>query len=114
MKANKSQIENAATIGKDNDVDIVYVNIKGEFFTNENLASLSVNGVKSKYTKIDISIIAPKETATNDLQTIDEILEQINNATLEETEAIYTAELEGKNRDAILDACEKKFETLKQ
>ncbi|MDC9722370.1 MAG: hypothetical protein PSN34_06305 [Urechidicola sp.] len=53
MKILKEHKESAVKIFEANDsLDSLFVNKKGEFFTNENLASVSVKGVKKDFARI--------------------------------------------------------------
>jgi hypothetical protein len=53
MQVTKEQKAKAAEIAKAQKIKAVWVNEKGEFFTAEDLASLSVDGKKEKFAKID-------------------------------------------------------------
>lgn len=56
MKVTKAQKEGAAKIfGSNPSFTEVFVNKNSEYFTNENLASLSVQGKKSQYARINSS-----------------------------------------------------------
>ena len=65
MQVTKEHREKAAELAAKNKVNTLYVNKKGEFFTSENLASISVNGKNNNYAKIEINEKSPKkETET--------------------------------------------------
>jgi hypothetical protein len=55
MKATKKQIEKGKGIAKQLKTDVLFINEKGEYFTDENRAQLSVKGDKKKYQKLDYS-----------------------------------------------------------
>ncbi|MDR0829648.1 MAG: hypothetical protein LBN95_06015 [Prevotellaceae bacterium] len=53
MTATKEQKEKALEIAKKQKINAVWVNEKGEFFTTENYAMLSVGNKKDKVAKIE-------------------------------------------------------------
>ena len=55
MQVTKEQKTKAAELAKKHKVSVLWVNKKGEFFTTENSASLSVNGKKDDFAKINIT-----------------------------------------------------------
>jgi 23S rRNA pseudoU1915 N3-methylase RlmH len=61
MNVTKEQKAKALEIAKAQKVKAVWVNEKGEYFTSEDLASLSVKGKKDKYQEISTKVAA--ETA---------------------------------------------------
>jgi len=54
MKATKEQREMALQLAKKHNVDKIYLTKNGEYFTEENYAKLSVNGVTADYCKINV------------------------------------------------------------
>lgn len=70
MKITKDHSERAKGLFKANPkIDILYVNEKGEFFTNKNYALASVKGNKSKLAEIEnekAEVVAPKENKASD------------------------------------------------
>jgi hypothetical protein len=65
MQVTKVQKQKAAEIAKAQKITTVWVNASGEFFTTDNLASLSVAGEKDKYAKIDLNAKVEVETPDN-------------------------------------------------
>ena len=87
-------------------VATLYVNDKGEYFTSENLAQLSVASDKKRYQKLDFSTGSSEES--------EDIFAQINELqTVEEVQTILDAELEGVGDAAIIEACEARINELK-
>lgn len=86
---------------------VLFVNDKNEFFTSENLASLSVSGNKAKFQKLDFVI-----QETKDLEVTIEVIEGLE--TIEEVQAILDAEIIGAGDAAIMDACEARIAELKK
>lgn len=68
MKATKNQIEKGREQAERLKVTILYINNKGEYFTSENLAQLSVKGDKKKYQKLDYSTSASIDTDAEQLE----------------------------------------------
>lgn len=116
MKITNEIKKQAAEVAEKNRLNVVFVNERGEFFSSENFAALSVKGDKAKYAKIEVDIVsdAPEdEKGTNDLGTVAEVITSIETAeSVEDVEAILKAEAEGKNRKKILKAGEKKITEL--
>ena len=116
LKITSETKKRAQEVAEKNGLNVVFVNDKGEFFSNENFASLSVKGDKSKYAKIEVVAVSDdseSEKATNDLGTVTEVVAAIEAAeTVEAIEAITKAETEGKNRKTVLEAGAKKITQL--
>lgn len=55
MKVAQQQIKKGKELTEKLKTAILYINDKGEYFTSENLAQLSVKGDKKKYQKLDYS-----------------------------------------------------------
>ncbi len=114
LKITSETKKRAEEVAAKNGLSVIYVNEKGEFFSNENFASLSVKGNKEKYAKIEVVAVV-KETGngTTELGTVAEVVAAIEVAeTVESVETIVKAETEGKNRKTVLEASKKKLETL--
>jgi 23S rRNA pseudoU1915 N3-methylase RlmH len=58
MNVTKEQKAMAIEIAKAQKVKSVWINEKGEYFTSEDLASLSVKGKKDKYQEISTKVAA--------------------------------------------------------
>lgn len=107
MKANKDQIKNGKSIARQLKTDTLFINEKGEFFTSENLAQLSVKGDKNKYQKLDYST----SFSTDDAEA-EELTEIKALKTISEVQAILDQELEGADRGTIIKACEDRIAEL--
>ncbi|MEA4916549.1 hypothetical protein [Proteiniphilum sp.] len=118
LQVTKEQMKRANDVAKANGLETVFMNEKGEFFSNKNFAALSVEGDKNRYVKIDVSPESgdsEKEEGkkTNDLGPAGEVVAAIEAATdVDAVEAILTAEKAGKNRKTVLEAAEKKIKGL--
>lgn len=115
LKITSETKKRAEEVAKKNGLNVIFVNDKGEFFSNENFASLSVKADKSRYAKIEAVVIdfLDDEKGTNDLGTVAEVVAAIEVAeTVETVEAIIKAETEGKNRKTVLEAGAKKITQL--
>jgi hypothetical protein len=55
MKVSKAIKEKAIEVARANGLRELWVNDKGEFFSNENFASLSVEGNRDRYAEIHLS-----------------------------------------------------------
>lgn len=108
MKANQEQIEKGKGVAKQLKTDILFINESGEFFTNENLAQLSVKGNKEKYQKLDYST-----SFTADNAEAEELAEIKALQTIDEVQAILDLELEGAGRETIIKVCEDRITELK-
>lgn len=89
-------------------VSVLYVNEKGEFFSSENLAQLSVKGDKKKYEKLDFTPVVEDPA----LEVSVEMIQSLQ--TVEEVQAILDAEIEGAGDADIMDACEARIKELKE
>ena len=118
LQVTKDQMKRANDVAKANELATVFMNDKGEFFSNKNFAALSVEGNKDRYVKIDVSPEIgdsgkAKGGSTNDLGTSGEVVSAIEAATeLEAVYAILTAEKAGKARKTVLEASEKRIKQL--
>lgn len=89
----------------------MWINENGEYFTNENLAMLSVKSDKEKVCVIDVADEVVAEKKTNELGTVTEVVAAIEAAAdAEAVQDIIDAENEGKKRKTVLDAGAKKLE----
>lgn len=105
MKATKEQIDKGKELAEKLKTDILFINEAGEYFTDENLAQLSVKGDKKEYQQLEYSTSAVTEE--------NEELAEINSLnTVEDVQAILDLELEGSNREAIIDACKARIKEL--
>lgn len=126
LQITKEQKEKANEIGRKHNVEKVFVNDKGEFFTVENYAKLSVNGDKDKIAVVVVSAStsddnksnttgsATAQKATTETATAAELITAIE-ATTEITavQAILDAEKQGRKRATVLAAAGKKIESFK-
>ncbi len=99
-------------IAQKNNLNVVYVNDKGEFFSTENLAALSVKGDKEKYTKIEVS---EEPTTHKDSSNMDVIVEIAAAKDVEQVQEILNTEkARPEIRQEIIDACYKRMDELKK
>jgi hypothetical protein len=63
MNVTKEIREKAAKTAKEHGLSEIWMNKGGEFFTSENLASLSVKGKKEEYAQIDVTVKVSVEKA---------------------------------------------------
>jgi hypothetical protein len=70
MQATKAIKEKAVEIAEKQKLDAIWVNKGGEFFTSENLASLSVKGKKEDFTKVNIGAKATAGTPSTEEETL--------------------------------------------
>jgi len=114
MKITKEQKEKGIEIGLKLGQSKMWINDKGEYFTNENFAKNSVGSDKEKFGTIEVTAEVVTEEKTNELGKSVELIAAIEAATeLEAVQAIIDAENEGKKRKSVLEAGAKKIETLK-
>lgn len=116
LKITSETKKRAEEVAEKNGLNVIFVNDKGEFFSNENFAALSVKSNKSKYAKIEVVTVSDDsepEKSTNDLGTVTEVVAAIETAeSVDAVEAIVKAEKEGKNRKTVLEAGAKKITQL--
>jgi hypothetical protein len=113
LKITTEQKNKGVELGRKLGQSKMWINEKGEYFTNENFASLSVGNDKEKVGVIEVTAEAVKEDKTNELGTATEIIAAIEAAAdAEAVQAIIDAENEGKKRKTVLDAGAKKLETF--
>lgn len=106
MNITDEQKEKAQELAEKLKVSVLYINDKGEYFTNENLVQLSVDGDKKKYQKLDFAPVANEEA--------DDIFTQIKELqTIEDVQTILDAEIEGAGDAEIMNACEARINELK-
>lgn len=111
LKITDKQKKEALEIGRKHKAAAIYVNDKGEYFSDENLCKTSVGGDKELYGKVEITSEVKETTATNDLGKAEDVLAAIESATEKEAvEAILTAEKAGKNRVTVVKVAEAKLE----
>ena len=117
MKISEEKLKEGLKLAKEFGFKELFVNEKGEFFTNKSFASMSVNYDKEKFAEVPLTEDGKPENvegkATNDLGKAADIIAAIEVATeAEVVEAILKAETEGKNRKSVIEAATKKIETL--
>jgi hypothetical protein len=120
MKATNQQKEKAKQYAKNFGAKHIFLNNKGEYFTSENYAAISVKNNTSRYIKIDCSsALAEDDKSANTTQTNNtdkqaaEVLKSVEQCTcLEDLEVIYNTEQQGNKRPAVLEACEEKLNEL--
>lgn len=113
LKISKEQKDMALSLGRKHKAKVMWVNKKGEYFTQEQFAKASVGGNDDELAKVEITAEV-QEKKTNDLDTAKAVIAEIEAAqTQEVVEDILTAEKEGKNRETVIKAAEKKLETFK-
>ena len=114
LKITTEQKNKGIELGRKFGQSKMWVNEKGEYFTNENLANLSVGNDKEKVAVIEVAADAVVEKKTTELTKADDLVAAIEAAAdAESVQAILDAENEGKKRKTVLDAGTKKLETLK-
>ncbi|WP_418894699.1 hypothetical protein [Limibacterium fermenti] len=115
LKISKETRAKAIQTAKDNGLSSIFVNDKGEFFSNENFARLSVDQKVDRYAKIDVlTVDTDEKKGTNDTGTVTEVVAAIEAATdIASVEAILKAENEGKGRKTVIEAAEKKIKQFK-
>lgn len=112
MKVTDKIRKQAAELAEKHGLTQVWVNEKGEFFSNVSHAANSVGGNKEKYAVLMFSA-AQETTATNDLGKAADVIAAIEAAAdTEAVQAILKAEQEGKNRKSVIEAAEKKLTAL--
>lgn len=106
--------EKALEIGRRHKLSKVWVNDRGEVFSEEQYAKASVGSDKDKFTSVEVTAEV-KEKGTNDLGNVTEVTAAIEAAeTAEAVQAILDAELAGKNRKTVLEAAKNKLNTFNQ
>lgn len=104
MKITDEQKAKAQELAEKLKVGWLYVNDKGEYFTSENLAQLSVGGDKKKYFMLGFDPAVQEENET---------LLKINALeSVEEVQAILDAEIEGAGDAEIMETCEARIKEL--
>lgn len=112
MKATKKQIEEGKNIAAKLNVQKLFVNKNGEYFTSENLASLSVGHDKDKYLGLDYSSVKVQAEAETDLS---KEIEDINAlSTAEDVQEVLDIENESAKRAEIIAACEARIKELEK
>jgi len=126
MKISEDKLKEGRELAEKHGFKELFVNEKGEFFTNKSFAAMSVNYDKEQFAEVDLSEAGSRKTeekatnastgsATNDLGKAVEVIEAIEVATeVEVVEAIMKAETEGKNRKSVIEAAVKKLLTFKK
>lgn len=66
MQVTKAIKEKAAAVAKQHKLTEIYVNNKGEFFSAENAASISVNGKKEDFARIAVNTVVVNDDKKQD------------------------------------------------
>lgn len=112
MKVTDKIRKEAADIAHKLGLKQIFINEKGEFFSNQSYAAHSVGGDKNKYAEVALGVVV-ETTATNDLGKAADVIAAIE--ATDDTEAVLAilkAEQEGKNRKSVVEAAEKKLTSL--
>jgi hypothetical protein len=113
MKITEAKRKEALELAKKLSCKELFINVDGEFFTNQSHAANSVKNDKEKWAKVDLGIEVEPQKTTNDLGKAADVIAAIEAATeVSVIEAISKAEAEGKNRKSVIDAAAKKIESL--
>ena len=123
MKISEDKLKEGRELAEKHGFKELFVNEKGEFFTNKSFAAMSVNYDKEQFAEVDLSEAGSRKTeekatnastgsATNDLGKAVEAIEVATE--VEVVEAIMKAETEGKNRKSVIEAAVKKLLTFKK
>ena len=117
MKISEDKLKEGRKLAKEFGFKELYLNEKGEFFTNKSYASMSVGYDNSKFAEVPLngeaSTETGKEKATNDLGKAEEVIRAIELAiNAEAVVAILKAEAEGKKRPSVIKAGEKKLKSI--
>lgn len=113
MKLTDKIRKQANELAEKHGFDELFVNEKGEFFSNKSHAANSVGHDKEKYAKVPIAGATKAEKGTTSLETGKELIAEIEKAEdAESVMAILVAEEEGKNRKTVVEAANKKLEAL--
>lgn len=116
----KEQKEKAIAIGRKHNVEKVFINDKGEFFTVENYARLSVNSDKEKIAIVSVTALSSSEkkqkneNQTTEANTVAELISAIESASdASEVQDIIKAESNGLKRSSVLKAAGERIKQLK-
>ncbi len=110
MEVTKEQKKQAQELASKHKVKSIFINESGEFFTEQNLAALSVGGDKEKFAEINCAVSVKEEITLSQ----EELLAQIEAATVKAAVGkMLAAEKKGENRQVIIDACTAKLAALK-
>ena len=113
MKITDKKRKEALEIAKMFGCKELFVNVDGEFFTNQNYAANSVKNDKELWAKVDLGVEAEVQKVTNDLGKSADVIAAIEAATSSaEVIAILDAEAEGKNRKSVIEAGNKKLAAI--
>lgn len=113
MKISDKQKKQAAELMAKLNCKELFINEKGEFFTNKSLAAYSVEGDKSRYA--DVSSFQGQSTPKGE-NTAEELIAIVSEATtVEAVKAISKLENDrSKPRKTVLAACDSKIEELNE
>ena len=113
LSITKEQVATAQELGRKHKASAMYVNDKGEHFTDVQHAKASVNGDVEKYAKVDVTAEVKENAGNTKIGKADDLIAAIEAAeTAEAVQAIIDAENEGKKRTTVLEAGSKRLETL--
>ena len=113
MKITENKIKEGRELAAKHGFKQLFVNEKGEFFSNKNYADMSVNYDKDKIVEVPLTGSVTEEKTTTDLDKAADVIVHIEAATeVSVVEAILKAETEGKNRATVVKAAIKKLAVL--
>ena len=119
MKISEEKLKEGRKLAREFGFKTLFVNEKGEFFTDKGFASMSVEYDKEKFAEVPLTDTGDgnqenvKGKATNDLGKAADIIAAIEAETTSAgVIAILDAEAEGKNRKSVIDAGNKKLDAI--
>lgn len=113
MKISEDKQKEGLKLAEKHGFKELFVNVKGEFFSNKSYAAMSVGYDKDKFAEVSLTGTVIEEKTTTDLDKAADVIVHIETATeVSVVEAILKAETEGKNRATIVKAAMKKLAGL--
>lgn len=115
MKISEDKLKEGRELAKNRGFKKLFVNEKGEFFTNPSYASMSVNYDKEKFAEVPLNSDQSQSTekGTNDLGKAADVIAAIEAAiSSDEVIDILKAEAKGKNRKSVIDAGKNKLAAI--
>lgn len=115
MKISEEKLKEGRELAAKHGFKELFVNEKGEFFTNKSFASMSVGYDKEKFAEVPLVSDQSQltEKATNDLGKAADVIAAIEvSKSSDEVIAILKAEAEGKNRKSVIEAGKKKLDVI--
>jgi len=114
LKITTEQKNKGIEIGRKLGQSQMWINEKGEYFTSDNFALISVGSNKEKVGMIEVTAEVAKVEQTTATGTAVELIAAIDAATeLDAVVAILEAETAGKNRATVIAAADAKIDLLK-